>query len=944
MTDEQVRESRAKNGVNILTPPEKEPLWKQFLGKFTDPLIIILLIAGFLSVGISLYEYIGLGKDWETFFEPIGIFVAVFLATGIAFIFELKADKQFAILNQVNDDELVEVIRNGNATTIPKKDIVVGDIVILTTGAEIPADGTLLEAVSLNVDESSLTGEPVCHKSVREDDFDKNATYPTNRVLRGTKVMEGHGIFRVEAVGDKTENGKVFEAAQIDNSVRTPLNEQLDGLADIITKVSYVFAALIIVGKLVVYFDWAPIAFTLIIPTAIFFYLVIRKFDNWKWHAITVSIIAYFVILMAMVIFFFNTLTPDKHVADLITYTLDTLMIAVTLIVVAVPEGLPMAVTLSLAYSMQRMLKTNNLVRKMHACETMGAATVICTDKTGTLTQNQMQVYDTNFYGLDNRKLGSDDESKLLEEGIAVNSTASLDHSDPNALTVLGNPTEGALLLWLNKNGIDYRELREDTEVVSELPFSTERKYMATVVNSSLLKGKRILYVKGAPEIVVSLCKQIENNVAKSDIDKHLLNYQNQAMRTLGFAYQILNGDGEVVKDGKVVADNLTFEGIVAISDPVRKDVPAAVKECMDAGINVKIVTGDTPGTAKEIGRQIGLWTDKDTDRNIITGPEFAKLSDDELDKRVLDLKIISRARPMDKKRLVESLQRNNQVVAVTGDGTNDAPALKAAHVGLSMGDGTSVAKEASDITIIDNSFSSIGKAVMWGRSLYQNIQRFLLFQLTVNVAACFIVLFGAFMGTQSPLTVTQMLWVNLIMDTFAAMALASLPPSESVMKDKPRDRKAFILNKNMCENIVGVGGFFFLLLLVLLYVFEHSDITRLTDLLHVRLGASDGLTPYELTLFFTIFVMTHFFYLFCARAFETNRSALHFKGCEGLLAIATIIFAGQIAMVEVPGLQKFFNVVSLKFLDWVIIIIGSSCVLWVREIWHRLKRAKQKE
>lgn len=944
MTDEQVRESRAKNGVNILTPPEKEPLWKQFLGKFTDPLIIILLIAGFLSVGISLYEYIGLGKDWETFFEPIGIFVAVFLATGIAFIFELKADKQFAILNQVNDDELVEVIRNGNATTIPKKDIVVGDIVILTTGAEIPADGTLLEAVSLNVDESSLTGEPVCHKSVREDDFDKNATYPTNRVLRGTKVMEGHGIFRVEAVGDKTENGKVFEAAQIDNSVRTPLNEQLDGLADIITKVSYVFAALIIVGKLVVYFDWAPIAFTLIIPTAIFFYLVIRKFDNWKWHAITVSIIAYFVILMAMVIFFFNTLTPDKHVADLITYTLDTLMIAVTLIVVAVPEGLPMAVTLSLAYSMQRMLKTNNLVRKMHACETMGAATVICTDKTGTLTQNQMQVYDTNFYGLDNRKLGSDDESKLLEEGIAVNSTASLDHSDPNALTVLGNPTEGALLLWLNKNGIDYRELREDTEVVSELPFSTERKYMATVVNSSLLKGKRILYVKGAPEIVVSLCKQIENNVAKSDIDKHLLNYQNQAMRTLGFAYQILDGNEEVVKDGKVVADNLTFEGIVAISDPVRKEVPAAVKECMDAGINVKIVTGDTPGTAKEIGRQIGLWTDKDTDRNIITGPEFAKLSDDELDKRVLDLKIISRARPMDKKRLVESLQRNNQVVAVTGDGTNDAPALKAAHVGLSMGDGTSVAKEASDITIIDNSFSSIGKAVMWGRSLYQNIQRFLLFQLTVNVAACFIVLFGAFMGTQSPLTVTQMLWVNLIMDTFAAMALASLPPSESVMKDKPRDRKAFILNKNMCENIVGVGGFFFLLLLVLLYVFEHSDITRLTDLLHVRLGASDGLTPYELTLFFTIFVMTHFFYLFCARAFETNRSALHFKGCEGLLVIATIIFAGQIAMVEIPGLQKFFNVVSLKFLDWVIIIIGSSCVLWVREIWHRLKRAKQKE
>lgn len=939
LTDAQVLESRRENGFNILTPPEKDPLWKQFLEKFTDPLIIILLIAGFLSLGISCYEYIGLGKSWETFFEPVGIFVAVLLATGIAFIFELKADKQFAVLNQVNDDELVEVIRNGNATSIPKKDIVVGDVVILTTGAEIPADGTLLEAVSLSVDESTLTGESVYRKkSTNKDDFEKDATYPTNQVLRGTKVMEGHGIFRVDAVGDKTENGKVFEAAQIDSSVRTPLNEQLDGLADLITKVSYVFAALIIVGKLMVYFDWAPIVLTLAIPTAIFFYLVIKKFDDWKWPAVTVSIIAYFVILMAMVMYFFNSLTPDKQVADLITYTLDTLMIAVTLIVVAVPEGLPMAVTLSLAYSMSRMLKTNNLVRKMHACETMGAATVICTDKTGTLTQNQMQVYDTNFYGLKNQKLGNDDESKLLEEGIAINSTASLDHSDANNLTVLGNPTEGALLLWLNKNGIDYRDIRENTEIIEELTFSTERKYMATVVNSSLEKGKKILYVKGAPEIVLGLCRYIENGVQKQDIDKHLRDYQNQAMRTLGFAYQIVSDGDETIKDGKVVANNLTFEGIVAISDPVRAEVPAAVKECMNAGINVKIVTGDTPGTAKEIGRQIGLWTDKDTDRNIITGPEFAKLSDDELDKRVLDLKIISRARPMDKKRLVESLQRKNQVVAVTGDGTNDAPALKAAHVGLSMGDGTSVAKEASDITIIDNSFSSIGKAVMWGRSLYQNIQRFLLFQLTVNVAACFIVLFGAFMGTQSPLTVTQMLWVNLIMDTFAAMALASLPPSESVMKDKPRDRNAFILNKMMCENIFGVGGFFFVMLLVLLYIFEHSDITQLTDLLQVHIGSANGLSPYELTLFFTIFVMTHFFYLFCARAFETNRSALHFNGCQGLLIIATIIFVGQIAMVEIPGLQKFFNVVSLNFEDWVIIIVGSSCVLWVREIWHQIK------
>lgn len=938
LTDSEVRESREKHGLNILTPKTKKSLWKQFLDKFSDPLIIILLIAGVLSVFISIYEYAALGKSWETFFEPAGIFVAILLATGIAFLFELKADKQFSILNKVNDDEPVEVIRNGNATTIPKKDIVVGDIVILTTGSEIPADGRLLEAVCLNVDESSLTGEPVCHKSTREEDFDKDATYATNRVLRGTKVMEGHGIFEVEAVGDHTENGKVFEAAQIDDSVKTPLNEQLNGLADLITKLSYVFAALVIVGKLVVYFDWAPVAFTLVIPTAIFFWLVIRKFEGWSWKRVSLSIVAYFVVLMAMVTAFFNLLTPDKQLAGLITYTLDTLMIAVTLIVVSVPEGLPMAVTLSLAYSMQRMLKTNNLVRKMHACETMGAATVICTDKTGTLTQNQMQVYATNFFGLDGQQLGDNDESRLLQEGIAVNSTASLDHSHPGHLSVLGNPTEGALLLWLNKNGIDYRTLRQDASVLEEIPFSTERKYMATLVSSSLFPGKRILYVKGAPEIVLALSRQTERGVAKDEIDSQLLAYQNQAMRTLGFAYQIVGDKENPIAGGQLQARGLTFQGIVAISDPVRADVPAAVRECMDAGISVKIVTGDTPGTAKEIGRQIGLWTDHDTDRNIITGPEFANLSDSQLDERVADLKIISRARPMDKKRLVESLQRNNQVVAVTGDGTNDAPALKAAHVGLSMGDGTSVAKEASDITIIDNSFSSIGKAVMWGRSLYRNIQRFLLFQLTVNVAACLIVLCGSFMGTQSPLTVTQMLWVNLIMDTFAAMALASLPPSESVMGDKPRDRKAFILNRPMYENILGVGGFFFLMLLVLLYVFEHSDIHQLTDLLHVHLGASDGLTPYELTLFFTIFVMTHFFYLFSARAFETGRSALHFKGCKGLLVIALFIFIGQIAMVEVPGLQKFFNVVSLKPADWLIIIVGSSLVLWVREAWHLLK------
>ena len=885
LTDAEVLESRKKYGVNILTPPEKEPLWKQFLEKFTDPLIIILMIAGVLSIGISFYEYFGLNEGFTVFFEPIGIFVAILLATGLAFYFELKADKEFAILNQVNDDELVEVIRNCNATQIPKKDVVVGDVVIINTGAEVPADGELLECVSLNVDESTLTGEPMCHKSVDEKDFDPDATYPTNHVLKGTKVMEGHGIFRVTAVGDKTENGKVFVAAQIDDSVKTPLNEQLDGLSDLITKLSYGFAALVVIGRLLIYF---------------------LGDNSMEWAHIT-------------------------------AYVLQTLMIAVTLIVVAVPEGLPMAVTLSLAYSMRRMLKTNNLVRKMHACETMGATTVICTDKTGTLTQNQMSVEEAQFYGLANQALGTDETSRLIKEGIALNSTASLDLSNPDKPVVLGNPTEGALLLWLRNNGIDYRNLKEDANVVEELPFSTERKYMATVVDSAQLERKKILYVKGAPEIIRSLCKQIDKNVNIADIDRQLTDYQNRAMRTLGFAYQVLNDSDMAIADGKVVADNLTFMGIVAIADPVRKDVPAAVQKCMAAGINVKIVTGDTPGTAKEIGRQIGLWTKKDSDSAIITGAEFEKLSDDELDKKVLGLKIIARARPLDKKRLVESLQRNNQVVAVTGDGTNDAPALKAAHVGLSMGDGTSVAKEASDITIIDNSFSSICRAVMWGRSLYQNIQRFLLFQLTVNVAACFIVLVGAFMGTESPLTVTQMLWVNLIMDTFGAMALASLPPSQSVMKDKPRDRKAFILTKPMMKDILGVGGFFFLLLVVFLYIFQHTEITQMTDLLHCKLGEANGLSPYEQTLLFSIFVWTHLWYMFNTRSFETGKSFFQLKMSKEFFTIVAIIFIGQIVIVEV--LYDFFNCTPMKLIDWVIIVVLSSLVLWARELWHLLTK-----
>ncbi len=897
LTAEEVAQSRERHGVNILTPVKRESLWKQFLEKFRDPLIIILLVALLLSVGIAVYEVcIDPMHSFQPFFEPVGILAAILLATGLSFYFEMKANKEFALLNQVNDDEPVQVWRNGNITQVPRKDIVVGDVVVLNTGDEIPADGTLLEAVSMNVDESSLTGEPSCGKTTDPEQFDPDATYKSNAVLRGTKVMEGHGVFRVEAVGDATENGKVFKESQIDNSVRTPLDEQLSRLGRLISIGSYTVAGIIVVGRMVMY---------------------ITRSGDFEWMGF-------------------------------ISYLLETLMIAVTLVVVAVPEGLPMAVTLSLAYSMRRMLKTNNLVRKMHACETMGATTVICTDKTGTLTQNRMQVYKTNFYGLPATGIGSDPLSRTVVEGIAVNSTAQLDFSGgADKPQVLGNPTEGALLLWLRDNGVDYAKIKSLARTVDELPFTTERKFMATVVESAVLGSDKepvqVAYVKGAPEIVMAMCRNMPEGVNRKEVEDQLLGYQRQAMRTLAFAYQVLKPGEDVIVDGKLTADNLTLLGIVAISDPVRADVPEAVREVLDAGVKIKIVTGDTPAIAREIGTQIGLWTQEDTEENIVTGPQIAAMSDEELEQRVEKFKIIARARPTDKKRLVEALQRNREVVAVTGDGTNDAPALKAAHVGLSMGDGTSVAKEASDITIIDNSFSSIGRAVMWGRSLYRNIQRFIMFQLTVNVAACLIVLAGAFMGMESPLTVTQMLWVNLIMDTFAAIAFASIAPSDDVMKVPPRKRTDFIISRPMWWNILGVGLLFFGFLFVLLSLFQHAELTgdsdgSLLNILSSRLGAFHELSPYELTLFFTTFVFLQFWNMFNARAFGTGRSVLHLKGCNGFLEIAGIILLGQFIIVTFG--YGFFSVVPLLWSDWLIIIAVTSLVLWIGELLRLFKKS----
>ena len=882
LTDQEVLQSREKYGANLLTPPKRPSLLKLYLEKFEDPVVRVLLIAAVFSLIISVIE--------NEYAETIGIIAAILLATGIGFYFEYDANKKFDLLNAVNEETLVKVIRNGRIQEIPRKDVVVGDIVVLETGEEIPADGELIEAISLQVNESNLTGEPVINKTIIEADFDEEATYASNLVMRGTTVVDGHGSMKVLRVGDATEIGKVARQSTEQTTEPTPLNIQLTKLANLIGKIGFTVAGLafliFFIKDVVLYFDFGAL-------------------NGWHdWLPVLERTLKYF-------------------------------MMAVTLIVVAVPEGLPMSVTLSLALNMRRMLATNNLVRKMHACETMGAITVICTDKTGTLTQNLMQVHEPNFYGLkDGGKLADDDISRLIAEGISANSTAFLEETGEGEKPKgVGNPTEVALLLWLNSQKRNYLELREGARVLDQLTFSTERKFMATLVKSPLI-GKKVLYIKGAPEIVLGKCKEVildgrrvDSVEYRSTVEAQLLGYQNMAMRTLGFAFRLVEDNEPDDCVALVSENNLNFLGVVAISDPKRPDVPAAVAKCQSAGIGIKIVTGDTPGTATEIARQIGLWKPEDTEHNRITGVAFAELSDEEALDRVMDLKIMSRARPTDKQRLVQLLQQKGAVVAVTGDGTNDAPALNHAQVGLSMGTGTSVAKEASDITLLDDSFNSIGTAVMWGRSLYKNIQRFIVFQLTINFVALLIVLLGSIVGTELPLTVTQMLWVNLIMDTFAALALASIPPSESVMNDKPRRSTDFIISKAMQHNIFGVGTLFLVVLMAMIYYFTNAD---------------GGMTVQRLTIFFTFFVMLQFWNLFNARVFGTTDSA--FKGLTksyGMELIVLAILGGQFLIVQFGG--AVFRTEPLDWQTWLIIIGSSSLVLWIGELIRLVKRLTQK-
>lgn len=863
LTDEQVKQSREQHGKNVLTPPQRTSLWKLYLDKYRDPIIQILLVAAFVSLILAFIE--------KNFMETIGIFVAVFLATTVGFYFERDAAKKFNLLTALSEEQPVKVRRNGKVMEIPRHDVVVGDVVLVEVGDEVPADGELIVCNDLQINESALTGEPVTEKSLEGGG---DGAYPRNIILRSTMVMNGRGEFVVTAVGDATEIGKVAKKSTEQTSVETPLHMQLDKLAKMISKVGSV-----------------------------------------------VSVAAFFIFLIHDILT--NPAWGGKDYFYMAEIVLKYFMMAVTLIVMAVPEGLPMAITLSLALNMRRMLKSNNLVRKLHACETMGAVTVICTDKTGTLTQNKMQVSALEL------KLG---DEALLDTAIALNSTAELNDGKP-----IGNPTESALLLWLDAQGKDYEELRKQVNVLKQLPFSTERKMMATLAE---VDGETYLFVKGAPEIVMKKCI-IEDRMQRQSVEE-LDEWQHKAMRTLAFAYKKIEASimrtsrtstAEVV--ALLDANDLQLQAIAAIADPIRPDVPAAVQECRHAGIEVKVVTGDTAATALEIGKQIGVFEDEpenigadgsltSLDQQMITGEQWEALSDEEAYERAKDIRVMSRARPTDKQRLVAMLQKRGEVVAVTGDGTNDAPALHYAHVGLSLGSGTSVAKEASDMTLLDDSFKSIANAVMWGRSLYRNLQRFLFFQLVVNVVALLLVLGGSVIGTEMPLTVTQILWVNLIMDTFAALALASLPPSHEVMKDKPRKASDFIINKSIGFGILFCGIVFFLVMFALLVYCERRG--------------KGGVDVHELTMFFTTFVMIQFWNLFNAKALMSHHTAFrHFLKDKGMILVLVLVLVGQWIIVTFGG--EMFRTTPLSLHEWLLIIGSTSVVLWAGELWRTFKR-----
>lgn len=863
LTDEQVKQSREQHGKNVLTPPQRTSLWKLYLDKYRDPIIQILLVAAFVSLILAFIE--------KNFMETIGIFVAVFLATTVGFYFERDAAKKFNLLTALSEEQPVKVRRNGKVMEIPRHDVVVGDVVLVEVGDEVPADGELIVCNDLQINESALTGEPVAEKSLEGGG---DGAYPRNVILRSTMVMNGRGEFVVTAVGDATEIGKVAKKSTEQTSVETPLHMQLDKLAKMISKVGSV-----------------------------------------------VSVAAFFIFLIHDILT--NPAWGGKDYFYMAEIVLKYFMMAVTLIVMAVPEGLPMAITLSLALNMRRMLKSNNLVRKLHACETMGAVTVICTDKTGTLTQNKMQVSALEL------KQG---DEVLLDTAIALNSTAELNDGKP-----IGNPTESALLLWLDAQGKDYEELRKQVNVLKQLPFSTERKMMATLAE---VDGETYLFVKGAPEIVMKKCI-IEDRMQRQSVEE-LDEWQHKAMRTLAFAYKKIEASimrtsrtstAEVV--ALLDANDLQLQAIAAIADPIRPDVPAAVQECRHAGIEVKVVTGDTAATALEIGKQIGVFEDEpenigadgsltSLDQQMITGEQWEALSDEEAYERAKDIRVMSRARPTDKQRLVAMLQKRGEVVAVTGDGTNDAPALHYAHVGLSLGSGTSVAKEASDMTLLDDSFKSIANAVMWGRSLYRNLQRFLFFQLVVNVAALLLVLGGSVIGTEMPLTVTQILWVNLIMDTFAALALASLPPSHEVMKDKPRKASDFIINKSIGFGILFCGIVFFLVMFALLVYCERRG--------------KGGVDVHELTMFFTTFVMIQFWNLFNAKALMSHHTAFrHFLKDKGMILVLVLVLVGQWIIVTFGG--EMFRTTPLSLHEWLLIIGSTSVVIWAGELWRTFKR-----